>query len=202
MGQGPGSGGPGMGQGGFPMGMPFQDPWAPGTGAGQAPGGFGMGPGTMPGGRSMAPGFGSPPVGMTPFGQQPGMMGRSGPTTTPDVLGPFRRLDLSKRQRKRLDAIAEDLEKETKGISDEMAKHREELSALSQAQMQHHQAIAELHRKMMETSQEAASRAQRLLTDQQRGQMQPQQGRRPIMRHGPASRSNRRGGTSGGMGGG
>ena len=162
----------------------YQDPWATDMGAGQPPSGFGMGP---------------MPFGMYPGGQQPGMMGG-------DALSPIRNLDLSDRQRAKLDAIGDELSEMKGALMGEVAKHNEKLRALGDEQRRLMQAIADLQRQITQAESRARSRAEKLLTDQQRQQAQQpwstQPMRPPPMPSGAGQRDYRGGGTSGGFGGG
>jgi hypothetical protein len=171
-GQAPGSGsGAGQTPSGAPSSGGWQDPWASGTRPGRAPGGFGAGPG-----------FGAPPMGMTGFGQQPGMMGAPGMGWPGmgggyDVLSPVRAMNLTKEQREQLNAISDGLNDKKTELTAEMTKGKEKLQSLADEQRAQWQALSELQRQMMEADQTARSQAEALLNDQQRQQLQ--QGQMP-----------------------
>ncbi len=150
------------------------------------------------------------PFGMMPGGQQPGMAG-PGAMGVPgmmggDALSPIRNLNLTDRQRAKLDAIGDELSEMKGALMGQVAAHNEKLRALSDEQRRLMQAISDLQHQITQAESRARSRAEKLLTDQQRQQVQqtwtPQQRPGPMMRSGPGQRGSRGGGTSGGFGGG
>ncbi len=129
----------------------------------------------------------------------PGMMGG-------DSLSPIRNLQLSKRQREKLDAISEDLSERKGALLGQIATHNEKLRALGDEQRRLTQAISDLQRQVMQADTRARGRAEEMLSSKQRQQLQqawrPQQMPSPRMAPGRGQRGSRSGGSSFGMGGG
>ena len=154
--------------------------------------------------------MGPRPFGMFPGGQQPGMggppaMGFPG-MMGGDALSPIRNLDLSDRQRARLDVIGNELGDKKGDLLGEVAKHNEKLRAIGDEHRRLLQAIADLQRQIAQAESRARARAEELLTEEQRRQVQQpwasQQMRPPMRPSGPSQRGSRGGGASGGFGGG
>ncbi len=123
-----------------------------------------------------------------------------------DALSPIRNLKLSDRQRAKLDAIGDELGERKGDLLGEVAKHNEKLRAMGDEQRRLLQAIADLQRQIAQAESRARLRAEALLTEEQRRQVQQpwsaQQMRPPIRPSGPSQRGSRGGGASGGFGGG